>query len=125
MEEDNDRLENKKTISLSIEIPELSTNIEELEKKVNDIYEDEICSILDKSKKLISLKDDIKKEQENINFMIDTVSELSPKKSKKLKNLSLDDLVTLFEKEEDITNKIKIYRNICHVINKIKNNLFD
>ena len=131
MEEENiENIDNSeeiqtKKVNLTIEIPELSTNIEELEKKVNDIYEDEISTMLEKSKKLISLKEDIKKEQDNINYMIDTVSDLSPKKSKKLKNLTLDDLVVLFEKEEDITNKIKIYQNICHVINKIKNKLFD
>ncbi len=128
MEEEDDEIYEEtqtKKVSLTIEIPELNTNIEELEKKVNDIYEDEISSMLEKSKKLISLKDDIRKEQDNINYMIDKVSDLSPKKSKKLKNLTLDDLVALFEKEEDITNKIKIYQNICHIINKIKNKLFD
>tara|TARA_Y100000813_G_C24124722_1_gene334536 strand:- start:190 stop:573 length:384 start_codon:yes stop_codon:yes gene_type:complete len=113
------------TVNLTIEIPELSTDIQELEKKVNSIFNDEITTMLEKSKKLIEIKDDIKKEQDNINYMIDKVSDLSPKKSKKLKNLTLDDLVSLFEKEEDINNKIKIYQNICYIIDKFRNKLFD
>ena len=115
----------KNTINLTIEIPELSTDIQELEKKVNSIFNDDITTMLEKSKKLIEIKDDIKKEQDNINYMIDKVSDLSPKKSKKLKNLTLDDLVSLFEKEEDINNKIKIYQNICYIIDKFRNKLFD
>ena len=115
----------KNTINLTIEIPELSTDIQELEKKINSIFNDDITTMLEKSKKLIEIKDDIKKEQDNINYMIDKVSDLSPKKSKKLKNLTLDDLVSLFEKEEDINNKIKIYQNICYIIDKFRNKLFD
>ena len=115
----------KNTVNLTIEIPELSTDIQELEKKVNSIFNDDITTMLEKSKKLIEIKDDIKKEQDNINYMIDKVSDLSPKKSKKLKNLTLDDLVSLFEKEEDINNKIKIYQNICYIIDKFRNKLFD
>ena len=56
MEEEDDEIYEEtqtKKVSLTIEIPELNTNIEELEKKVNDIYEDEISSMLEKSKKLI------------------------------------------------------------------------
>ena len=115
----------KNTVNLTIEIPELSTDIQELEKKVNSIFNDDITTMLEKSKKLIEIKEDIKKEQDNINYMIDKVSDLSPKKSKKLKNLTLDDLVSLFEKEEDINNKIKIYQNICYIIDKFRNKLFD
>lgn len=126
MEEDDiEKIAKQSTVSLTIDIPELGFNIEELESKVNSIFEDELTTVLQKSKKLIELKQDIKKEQDNINYMIDKVSDLSPKKSKKLKNLSIDDLVSMFEKEEDINNKIKIYQNICYVIDKFKNKLFD
>tara|TARA_E500000178_G_C17034957_1_gene762870 strand:- start:2980 stop:3363 length:384 start_codon:yes stop_codon:yes gene_type:complete len=115
----------KNSVNLTIEIPELSTDIQELEKKVNSIFDNDVTTMLEKSKKLLEIKDDIKKEQDNINYMIDKISDLSPKKSKKLKNLTLDDLVSLFEKEEDINNKIKIYQNICYIIDKFKNKLFD
>ena len=115
----------KNSVNLTIEIPELSTDIQELEKKVNSIFNNDVTSMLEKSKQLLEIKDDIKKEQDNINYMIDKISDLSPKKSKKLKNLTLDDLVSLFEKEEDINNKIKIYQNICYIIDKFKNKLFD
>ena len=126
MEEDDvEKIAKQSTVSLTIDIPELGFNIEELESKVNSIFEDELTTVLQKSKKLVELKQDIKKEQDNINYMIDKVSDLSPKKSKKLKNLSIDDLVSMFEKEEDINNKIKIYQNICYVIDKFKNKLFD
>lgn len=124
-ENDFEKIAKQSTVSLSIDIPELGFNIEELESKVNSIFEDELTTVLQKSKKLVELKQDIKKEQDNINYMIDKVSDLSPKKSKKLKNLSIDDLVSMFEKEEDINNKIKIYQNICYVIDKFKNKLFD
>ena len=124
-ENDVEKIAKQSTVSLSIDIPELGFNIEELESKVNSIFEDELTTVLQKSKKLVELKQDIKKEQDNINYMIDKVSDLSPKKSKKLKNLSIDDLVSMFEKEEDINNKIKIYQNICYVIDKFKNKLFD
>lgn len=115
----------KNSVNLTIEIPELSTDIQELEKKVNSIFNNDVTTMLEKSKQLLEIKDDIKKEQDNINYMIDKISDLSPKKSKKLKNLTLDDLVSLFEKEEDINNKIKIYQNICYIIDKFKNKLFD
>ena len=115
----------KNSVNLTIEIPELSTDIQELEKKVNSIFNNDVTTMLEKSKQLLEIKDDIKKEQDNINYMIDRISDLSPKKSKKLKNLTLDDLVSLFEKEEDINNKIKIYQNICYIIDKFKNKLFD
>ena len=115
----------KNSVNLTIEIPELSTDIQELEKKVNSIFNNDVTTMLEKSKQLLEIKDDIKKEQDNINYMIDKICDLSPKKSKKLKNLTLDDLVSLFEKEEDINNKIKIYQNICYIIDKFKNKLFD
>ena len=115
----------KNSVNLTIEIPELSKDIQELEKKVNSIFNNDVTTMLEKSKQLLEIKDDIKKEQDNINYMIDKISDLSPKKSKKLKNLTLDDLVSLFEKEEDINNKIKIYQNICYIIDKFKNKLFD
>lgn len=118
--------ENKDTsLSLTIDIPKFDSDIATLEKKVNDIFESEVSTMLEKSKKLLELKKDIKNEQDNINYMIDKVSDISPKKSKKLKNIDLDDLVLLFEKEEDINNKIKIYQNICYLIDKFKNKMFD
>ena len=112
--------ENKDTsLSLTIDIPKFDSDIATLEKKVNDIFESEVSTML------LELKKDIKNEQDNINYMIDKVSDISPKKSKKLKNIDLDDLVLLFEKEEDINNKIKIYQNICYLIDKFKNKMFD
>lgn len=118
--------ENKDTsLSLTIDIPKFDSDIATLEKKVNDIFESEVSTMLEKSKQLLELKKDIKNEQDNINYMIDKVSDISPKKSKKLKNIDLDDLVLLFEKEEDINNKIKIYQNICYLIDKFKNKMFD
>ena len=59
------------------------TDIQELEKKVNSIFNNDVTSMLEKSKQLLEIKDDIKKEQDNINYMIDKISDLSPKKSKK------------------------------------------
>ena len=73
----------KNSVNLTIEIPELSTDIQELEKKVNSIFNNDVTSMLEKSKQLLEIKDDIKKEQDNINYMIDKISDLSPKKSKK------------------------------------------
>ena len=110
---------------LKIEIPDITLSLDDLEKKVNDIFDDSNLSILEKSKKLTEFKKYVKQEQDKINFMIDKVSEISPKKSKKFKSLSLDDLVTLFEQEEDINSKIKIYQNICYSINKFKSKIFD
>ncbi len=110
---------------LKIEIPDITLSLDDLEKKINDIFDDSNLSILEKSKKLTEFKKYVKQEQDKINFMIDKVSEISPKKSKRFKSLTLDDLVTLFEQEEDINNKIKIYQNICYSINKFKSKIFD
>ena len=49
--------------------------------------------------------------QDNINYMIDKVSDISPKKSKKLKNIDLDDLVLLFERSSQLF--IKLYCGTC------------
>ena len=110
---------------LKIEIPDITLSLDDLEKNINNVFDDSDLSILEKSKKLTEFKKYVKQEQDKINFMIDKVSEISPKKSKKFKSLSLDDLVTLFEQEEDINNKIKIYQNICYSINKFKSKIFD
>ena len=110
---------------LRIEIPDITVSLDDLESKINEIFDNNNLSILEKSKKLTEFKKHIKQEQDKINLLIDRVSEISPKKSKKFKTLSLDDLVTLFEKEEDINNKIKIYQNICYSINKFKSRIFD
>jgi len=106
-------------------IPIFDTDLEALETKINSIFEDENLSILEKSKQLVDFKKTIKKEQDNITYMIDSISDITPKKSKKLKSMSLDELVTLFEKEEDINIKIKIYQNICYLVDKFKNKIFD
>ena len=110
---------------LRIEIPDITVSLDDLESKINEIFDNDNLSILEKSKRLTEFKKHIKQEQDKINLLIDRVSEISPKKSKKFKTLSLDDLVTLFEKEEDINNKIKIYQNICYSINKFKSRIFD
>lgn len=103
----------------------LEENIQSLEEKVNKIIDNEETSLIEKSKLLNTIKKYIVKEQEQINLLINRISEIEPTKSKKYKLNSIEDLTNLFEEEENINSKIKIYQNICYKIDKFKSKLFD
>ena len=67
--------ENKDTsLSLTIDIPKFDSDIATLEKKVNDIFESEVSTMLEKSKQLLELKKDIKNA--SVKIAIESVEKL-------------------------------------------------
>ena len=73
----------------------------------------------------VYVKLNIKEEQDKIETMIDKISTAQPKKHKKYKNITLQDLSVMFQEEENINKKLKIYEHICYIIELHKNQLFE
>ena len=98
------------------QINKFNTRINEIEK---------IENLDEKSKNVKEVKGELKTEQERIENMIDKISNIKAKKSKKYKSKSLQQLQIMFEEEKELEEKLKIYQQICYLIELTKNQLFE
>tara|TARA_Y100000813_G_C24108340_1_gene326517 strand:+ start:156 stop:557 length:402 start_codon:yes stop_codon:yes gene_type:complete len=106
-------------------VKSIDTNILSLDEKIDKIINNDSIPLIEKSKELVTLKTEIRKEQNHIDTLIEKISELNPAKNKKYKMKTIEDLTKLFDEEENLNSKIKIYQNICYKIDKFKSQLFD
>lgn len=96
--------------------------IRKFNEKINDL--ENINSIDEKEEHIKTIKSEIKDEQIKTEEMINKIKDLRPKKYKKFKGYSLEKLQELFDSEEDLNERIKIYQNIIYLIESFKQNLF-
>ena len=90
------------------------------------IDENEKLNDLDKkSQSVKEVKDELKTEQERVENMIDKISNIKPKKQKRFKGINLERLSQMFQDEEELEEKLKIYQQICYLIELTKNQLFE
>jgi hypothetical protein len=101
----------------------LMEQIEKLNEKINIIEKLEDIDL--KSKSVKEVKTEIKEEKEKVEEMIQKISETTSKKHKKFKGMNLEELATLFDNEDDLQKKLKIYEHIVYLIEKTKNQLFE
>jgi hypothetical protein len=104
-----------------------------MNKEINDIEKD--CENLnnienwsDRLIKIKEIKERINIETEKLNNFIESLNSSDikkPKKSKEFKNLSLDELLDLYNKSENIEEKIKLFNYIQYFIKEIELELFD
>ena len=100
--------------------------MEQIVKFNNMIDEIEKISDLDKkSKSVREVKDELKTEQEKVENMIEKISNIKPKKSKKLKEYNLQQLTEMFHGETGLDKKLKIFQHISYLIETTKSQLFD
>ena len=100
--------------------------MEQINKFNNRIDEVEKISDLEKkSQSVKEIKDELKSEQEKVEIMIEKISNIKPKKSKKFKGMNLEKLSEMFEEEKDLDKKLKIYQHISYLIDMTKNQLFE
>ena len=57
--------------------------------------------------------------------MIEKISNVKPKKSKKLKEYNLQQLTEMFHDENNLDKKLKIFQHISFLIETTKSQLFD
>lgn len=98
------------------QINKFNLKIDEIE-KLNDLDK--------KSQSVKQVKDELKLEQEKVEDMIEKISNIKPKKSKKYKGINLEKLSKMFEEEEELEEKLKIFQQISYLINLTKNQLFE
>ncbi len=98
------------------QIIKFNLKIDEIE-KLNDLDK--------KSQSVKEVKDELKVEQDRVEKMIDKISNIKAKKYKKLKGLSLEKLTEMFDAEEDLDEKLKIYQQMSYLIELTKNQLFE
>ena len=94
-----------------------------LEKEIEQL--DEIKDWTIKIKKMKELKERILLQKNKLNTLIESVNSGEIKKSKKKKEMSLDELLKEFEKCEDIEEKIKLFNQIQYIIKEAETELFD
>ena len=100
--------------------------MEQINKFNLKIDEIEKLSDLDKkSQSVKEVKDELKTEQERVENMIDKISNIKPKKQKRFKGINLEKLSQMFQEEEDLEEKLKIYQQISYLIELTKNQLFE
>ena len=98
------------------QINKFNLKIDEIE-KLNDLDK--------KSQSVKEVKDELKTEQERVENMIDKISNIKPKKQKRFKGINLERLSQMFQDEEELEEKLKIYQQICYLIELTKNQLFE
>ena len=100
--------------------------MEQINKFNLKIDEIEKLSDLDrKSQSVKEVKDELKTEQERVENMIDEISNIKPKKQKIFKGVTLEKLSQMFQDEEKLEEKLKIYQQISYLIELTKNQLFE
>jgi len=98
------------------QINKFNLKIDEIE-KLNDLDR--------KSQSVKEVKDELKNEQERVENMIDEISNIKPKKQKIFKGVTLEKLSQMFQDEEKLEEKLKIYQQISYLIELTKNQLFE
>ena len=98
------------------QINKFNLKIDEIE-KLNDLDR--------KSQSVKEVKDELKNEQERVENMIDEISNIKPKKQKIFKDVTLEKLSQMFQDEEELEEKLKIYQQISYLIELTKNQLFE
>jgi len=97
--------------------------INRFNEKIDEI--EKIDNLDIKSQTVKDIKEELKIEKERVEEMIDKISNIKPKRNKKLKGLTLEKLKTMFENEDSLTDKLLIYQQICYLIELTKNKLFE
>ena len=80
---------------------------------------------IDYVEKLENLEEGIKLEQSKVERLIENISNSKSKKQKKYKGISLDNLLKMYNEEENFDIKIEIFQQINHLIELTKNQLFE
>jgi hypothetical protein len=94
-----------------------------IEKKIEEL--DNISEWVDKITRITEIKEEITTQKEKITEYIDMINQEEYKKNKKMKNMSLDELLKLFNETEELETKMKIYNTIQAIIIELKSELFD
>ena len=97
--------------------------IEKLNEKIDNI--EKIKDIELKTQSVKEVKNEIKEEKDKVEDMIQKISQIKPKKHKKYKGMTLESLSKLFDEEENLHKKLKIYEHIVYLIELTKNQLFE
>lgn len=97
-------------------------HIDTLNNKINNV--EKIDNISDKIKYTKEIKTEIDTEIEKTEKLIHIISSIKPKKHKKYNNMTLDELGNIFEEENNIKKKLKIYEHITYMIELTKGQLF-
>jgi len=93
--------------------------IDILNNKINNIEK-----VDNKLEYITEIKTEIDNETNKIEKLIETISTIKPKKHKKYNDMTLDELGIIFEEENDIKKKIKIYEHISYILELTKSQLF-
>jgi hypothetical protein len=104
----------------------MNTNCKELddiEKEINNL--DDILDWSSKIKKMKELKEQIITHRDKLNSFIEIINSGDVKKNKKKKDLSLDDLLKQFEETENIEEKVKLFNQIQYIIKENERELFE
>jgi hypothetical protein len=104
----------------------MNTNCKELddiEKEINNL--DDILDWSSKIKKMKELKEQIITHRDKLNSFIEIINSGNIKKNKKKKDLSLDDLLKQFEETENIEEKVKLFNQIQYIIKENEKELFE
>ena len=100
-----------------------SKDLIDLEKEIETL--DDIKEWAIKIKKMKELKEKITTQRNKLNSFIELINSGEVKKTKKKKDLSLDDLLKEFEKTDDIEEKVKLFNQIQLIIKENEMELFD
>ena len=76
-----------------------------IEKKIDEL--DNISEWVDKITRITEIKEEITTQKEKITEYIDMINQEEYKKNKKMKNMSLDELLKLFNETEAIIIELK------------------
>jgi hypothetical protein len=104
----------------------MNTNCKELddiEKEINNL--DDILDWSSKIKKMKELKEQIITHRDKLNSFIEIINSGNVKKNKKKKDLSLDDLLKQFEETDNIEEKVKLFNQIQYIIKENERELFE
>lgn len=100
-----------------------SKELDDIEKEINNL--DDILDWSSKIKKMKELKEQIITHRDKLNSFIEIINSSHVKKNKKKKDLSLDDLLKQFEETENIEEKVKLFNQIQYIIKENERELFE
>ena len=100
-----------------------SKELDDIEKEINNL--DDILDWSSKIKKMKELKEQIITHRDKLNSFIEIINSGDIKKNKKKKDLSLDDLLKQFEETENIEEKVKLFNQIQYIIKENERELFE
>jgi exonuclease VII small subunit len=100
------------------------SKLNNIERELNNL--ESINSFNDKIDSIKKIKKDIKEEEEYINKLLnDLEDDTIIKKSKKNKNLNLDEIIEELNGTSDFNNKISNYHLLNNYIKQLNNELFN